>query len=219
MLRKAASTFFLALAIGCSAPVEAPPAPVGPRCDDRVKNGSETDVDCGGGCKPCDIGNRCSAPIDCQQRTGINCHRGICQGPGCTNGIRDGEEVGVDCGGNDCPKCGVGSPCKHYLDCSSAVCMEGFCKEPTCFDGVTNDTESDIDCGGTICARCELDKHCWRDSDCKTGLFCNQRYYKCDNKGDAGRACDKQADCKFCCMYITIEFFCASELTCKYGIN
>ncbi len=44
--------------------------------------------------------------------------------PSCTDGIRNGNETGVDCGG-DCPD----------------VC-------PTCDDGIQNGTEEGIDCGG-----------------------------------------------------------------------
>ncbi|MDY0063074.1 MAG: hypothetical protein RBU45_24925 [Myxococcota bacterium] len=32
-----------------------------PSCDDEVKNGSETDIDCGGPCAPCGDGEGCSA--------------------------------------------------------------------------------------------------------------------------------------------------------------
>jgi hypothetical protein len=39
-----------------------------PSCYDRVKNGPETDVDCGGDCPPCDLEERCLEPRDC--RTG-----------------------------------------------------------------------------------------------------------------------------------------------------
>lgn len=34
-------------------------------CDDGVQDGTETDVDCGGDCPPCDLGESCSAPADC----------------------------------------------------------------------------------------------------------------------------------------------------------
>ena len=43
-----------------------------PTCSDRIKNGYETGVDCGGNCAPC---------------------------PTCGDGIKNGNETGVDCGG------------------------------------------------------------------------------------------------------------------------
>jgi hypothetical protein len=45
---------------------EAPPPPPGPTCSDRVKNGNETDVDCGGSCGPCANEQRCLNFTDCQ---------------------------------------------------------------------------------------------------------------------------------------------------------
>jgi hypothetical protein len=50
-----------------------------PACDDLVKNGNETDKDCGGGtCPACAIGLGCSAGSDCQ--TGI-CVSSLCKAP------------------------------------------------------------------------------------------------------------------------------------------
>jgi hypothetical protein len=36
-----------------------------PSCYDGVKNGPETDVDCGGDCIPCDLDHACYVPRDC----------------------------------------------------------------------------------------------------------------------------------------------------------
>src|SRR5689334_17611643 len=36
-----------------------------PQCDDRIRNGDETDIDCGGACGKCDIGASCSKDTDC----------------------------------------------------------------------------------------------------------------------------------------------------------
>lgn len=48
----------------------------------------------------------------------------------CFNGIQDGAETGVDCGGPDCAPC------------------------PTCDDGIQNGGETGVDCGGPDCAPC-----------------------------------------------------------------
>ncbi|MBM4320779.1 MAG: hypothetical protein FJ125_12715, partial [Deltaproteobacteria bacterium] len=48
-----------------------------PACNDQTKNGSETDVDCGGadpGCARCAVGRRCLVDGDCQYR----CRDGVC---------------------------------------------------------------------------------------------------------------------------------------------
>lgn len=69
-------------------------------CHDGIKNGLETDVDCGGpDCIPC-----------------------------CEDGVKNGQEVDVDCGGPDCIPC--------------------------CEDGVKNNGETGIDCGGPNCPPC-----------------------------------------------------------------
>jgi hypothetical protein len=53
-----------------------------------------------------------------------------CGPPSCTDGIQNGNETGVDCGGPDCPAC------------------------PTCNDGIQNGSETGVDCGGPDCAPC-----------------------------------------------------------------
>lgn len=53
--------------------------------------------------------------------------------PTCTDGIKNGNETGVDCGGT-CPPCPV---------------------LPTCTDGIKNGTETGIDCGGN-CKPCSV---------------------------------------------------------------
>ena len=49
-----------------------------PRCDDGLKNGGETDVDCGGPCsdKQCAGGQGCENELDCGE--GLGCWAGFC---------------------------------------------------------------------------------------------------------------------------------------------
>lgn len=61
-------------------PLAAPAA----SCSDGIRNGDESDVDCGGGCgATCGVGASCRADQDC---TSGDCSNGVCQGPpgGCT---------------------------------------------------------------------------------------------------------------------------------------
>jgi hypothetical protein len=46
------------------------------KCDDQTKNGTETDVDCGGLCPKCDVGATCSGAADCAS---ARCCSGTCQ--------------------------------------------------------------------------------------------------------------------------------------------
>ncbi|WP_437925607.1 hypothetical protein WMF37_42210 [Sorangium sp. So ce291] len=74
------------------------------RCDDGVKNGKETDVDCGAvACRSmCGDGNGCQSGADCASAV---CLAGVCQAPRCGDGIGNGLEEGWDCGGPDCHPC------------------------------------------------------------------------------------------------------------------
>lgn len=49
----------------------------------------------------------------------------------CSDGIQNGSETGVDCGGPDCPPCAA-----------------------TCSDGIMNGSETGVDCGGPDCPPC-----------------------------------------------------------------
>ncbi|MCB0400195.1 MAG: T9SS type A sorting domain-containing protein [Winogradskyella sp.] len=51
--------------------------------------------------------------------------------PTCTDGVQNGQETGVDCGGPDCPAC-----------------------PPSCTDGIQNGMETGVDCGGPDCPAC-----------------------------------------------------------------
>ncbi|MDI1436465.1 DVUA0089 family protein [Polyangium sorediatum] len=132
-------------------------------CGDTVKNGAETDVDCGGGtCAPCADGLVCAAVSDCQSSV---CDAGVCQAPTCTDTVENGEETDVDCGGATCNACGPGLGCAQDSDCVGDSCSGSICL-PTCTDEVTNRNETDVDCGGPNCSPCAAGLICAVNSDC-----------------------------------------------------
>ncbi len=89
-------------------------------CQDRVRDGDETDVDCGGSCAVACAGSQaCLSPDDCQSGT---CDAGVCAAPSCTDGRKDGFESDLDCGGN-CPGCAAGKRCEFDGDCASMSCI------------------------------------------------------------------------------------------------
>lgn len=47
----------------------------------------------------------------------------------CANGVRDGTETGIDCGGS-CAGCDIGQPCLSAEDCVSSYCAGGRCADP-----------------------------------------------------------------------------------------
>jgi hypothetical protein len=87
---------------------------------DNVRNGDETDVDCGGESAPrCADGKSCKVAGDCESNSCIN---GKCKAPAPDDGLKNGDETDVDCGGSKAPKCGVDKGCAKDDDCSSAAC-------------------------------------------------------------------------------------------------
>lgn len=82
----------------------------------------------------------------------------------CTDGIRNGDEVDVDCGA-ECPVCLAGKKCKDNQNCASALCDQGTCREASCSDGTQNGDESDRDCGGS-CPGCGNNGFCRTGADC-----------------------------------------------------
>jgi hypothetical protein len=136
-----------------------------PQCNDRVMNGAESDVDCGGTCPRCLPGARCGSWIDCSSSV---CTNGKCSVPSCTDGVKNGDETGVDCGAG-CPKCPVGQGCLSMTDCLTSACEGGVCQATSCTDHVKNGAETDIDCGGGTCPKCGNGYRCANKSDCQSG--------------------------------------------------
>ncbi|MCB0598447.1 MAG: T9SS type A sorting domain-containing protein [Lewinellaceae bacterium] len=85
-------------------------------------------------------------------------------GPTCTDGIQNGSETGVDCGGTcpPCPTCndGIQNGDETGVDCGGSSCPA--C--PTCTDGIQNGDESGVDCGGSCPNPCPV------NCDVPTGL-------------------------------------------------
>jgi len=142
-------------------------------CSDGIKNGSETDIDCGGGGCPtgsCANGKACAVNADCVSG---NCSSGICAEASlpasCYDRIMNGGETGIDCGGTCYANCENGEGCLSSMDCQSNYCENNLCGPmPNCFDGKKNGNETDIDCGGGDCAPypCANGKACIMDYDC-----------------------------------------------------
>ena len=142
-----------------------------PECHDGVKNGNETDVDCGGSCAPCSTGQACLTNQDCTSML-CNSFTSLCVGTKCDDGLRDGTETDVDCGGGACDPCAEGKGCKANMDCATDICnaSTGTCSSSLCADGVKDGQESDVDCGGPVCGHCLGGKNCDVNSDCLSGV-------------------------------------------------
>jgi len=145
-----------------------------PSCVDGVRNGLESGVDCGGGvCGGCGTGEVCTSNSDCSNGLCDTGNSGLCLAPTCVDGVANGDESDVDCGGSACPTCGVGQACNSGADCAEGVCYVGgtdLCLAPTCLDGVKNQDETGNDCGGATCGQCGAGQGCLSATDCAQGV-------------------------------------------------
>jgi hypothetical protein len=141
-------------------------------CTDTVKNGTETDLNCGGpSCPKCADGLVCTVAGDCG--SGV-CTGGKCKAPECDDKVKNGTETDEDCGSN-CPKCADTKACVGAIDCSSGVCLGNKCQAPTCTDAVQNGTETAVDCGGSCSKGCAVGGGCSVGADCSTGQCVSQK--------------------------------------------
>lgn len=144
-------------------------------CENWLKDGYETDRDCGGGqCAPCGDHLLCLVGRDCT--SGV-CTDGRCAEPTCQDGVKNRYETDIDCGGN-CPACAIGSGCGSNADCLSQICQEGRCANGdlgmamsavplSCSNLMQDRNESDVDCGG-VCLLCGDGKKCMVNADCQS---------------------------------------------------
>lgn len=152
-----------------------------PPCD-PCENGQydallgETWVDCGGECDPCDpsfngVQDPGESGVDCGGTTGVAC------GELCGDGLPNGNEQALDCGGLDCEPCPtccdglmngdeIGVDCggnyesnyefNLYLPCDDETITCGPCPDGVnCANGILDGDELYIDCGGANCPECE----------------------------------------------------------------
>jgi hypothetical protein len=180
-------------------------------CANGMKDGTETDADCGGAtCAACAEGKSCASNNDCLTKV---CTGGKCNG--CSNATKDDKESDVDCGGAYCPKCTEGNTCMTGSDCLSSGCLDGKCSQ--CADGVQDGTESDIDCGGGNCPKCATGKNCVTTSDCATdvceGFTCGACFDGIKN------GTESDIDCGGACMTKCHESkSCTENADCQYNV-
>lgn len=185
-------------------------------CDDGVRSGQETDIDCGGpGCPRCPTDASCERHGDCLSEV---CRAEACRAPSCDDRVTNGGETDVDCGGEECPACLDGADCELSRDCVSLVCLDQACEPATCVDGVQNGEEVDIDCGGACiscercddgvlngtetgvdcgggsCARCALDQACSLAEDCESEVCIRRASGGIDNLCSLAECANQRLD-------------------------
>ena len=144
-------------------------------CADHRIDFDETDVDCGGSCKPCLATDACKVNADCESKICDHTHADRCVVASCGDGKLDFSETDQDCG-DACGACAVGKKCATLADCITHACdaVTLICDADACVDHAQDGTETDVDCGGAgTCARCAVSKKCAADSDCTPGHTCS----------------------------------------------
>ncbi len=112
-------------------------------------------------------------PVACTPELGCDggrCVNNVCVAASATDGLKNGDETDVDCGGKSAPKCAAGKACFNQDDCNALPCIGGVCKKSSPTDGVLNNDETDVDCGGLVAARCADGKSCANAKDCASGV-------------------------------------------------
>jgi len=118
----------------------------------------------------------------------------------CRDGIQNGEETDVDCGGSTCPACANGETCALPDDCTS-----GFCDH----DGGGGGAGGGAGGGGGgrpdsgVCSPCET------EGDCQPGQFCDAG--SCVAGLDNGEVCAAANQCVsgFCVDGVCCDTACA----------
>jgi len=120
-------------------------------CANGLKDGGETDKDCGGPCGPCADGKHCVSGNDCLS---LVCTNKVCKSPTCGDAVKNGSESDVDCGG-PCSPCADGKACEAPSNCTGGVCDGHLCCTPmleaiTCLGHcgpIVNNCGQSIPCG------------------------------------------------------------------------
>lgn len=146
------------------------------QCDNGIKDGDETQIDCGGSQCPACIGGACTESSECVSKSCVN---NKCVPPSCSDKATNGTETDVDCGGPDCPDCQDNATCNVAEDCVSRICNNSICYPPSCSDNISNGNETGIDCGGSTCPKCLSGANCKVAGDCVSNVCTPQMKCAC----------------------------------------
>lgn len=171
---------------------------------------------------PANDDNACTLE-DCDDATppfapaGAPCLHGVCDGAGkcesCNDGIKNGNEVDVDCGGPQCPHCDGETCSGDPAACQSGYCIDGICCSTGCdqqceacvvaLTGAPSGTCAPVLLGqpdGNACdglGGCGLDHHCACSDGVKNqgevGVDCGG---SCSTACASGTPCQADFDCK-----------------------
>ena len=140
-------------------------------CSDNIKNGTETDIDCGGSCAPCAIGKVCAVLADCVVSTNV-CVTNSCTGNVCTaTNVADNTPTAAQTAG-DCQEvqCNGAGATKSVANNADVPASDGNpCTYETCSSGAISTGNEPIDTicqttkfcnGGGACVECTKSTQC-----------------------------------------------------------
>ena len=163
-------------------------------CSNNRKDGTESDIDCGGQCENCISGQSCYINSDCQSNFCDPTTKLCIASDTCSNNILDVGESDIDCGGACPTPCSSGKTCITDFDCKSGYCADGLCAATNnCNNGQFDlgeqcDTETDI-----ICSLFELESgtiSCTAQCAIDTSLCIGKQGVCGDNIINPGEQCD-----------------------------
>lgn len=119
---------------------------LGDSCADNRKNGTESDVDCGGTCTAkCELNQACASGVDCTS-TFCAATSKTCVASSCEDQTKSGDESDVDCGGS-CNLCAATKACGTTLDCAAGLVCDAMVCKPSF---VLKATVSGLHIGGNV---------------------------------------------------------------------
>ncbi|KAF6263210.1 hypothetical protein COO60DRAFT_513298 [Scenedesmus sp. NREL 46B-D3] len=191
-----------------------------PQCYNKGRDRRETDVDCGGGeCyEACWLGRQCSGTWDCRSRI---CSNGVCvEAATCSNGVKDGRETDLDCGGGGCQAlCSRGQGCVEARDCITGVCSGGVCRQAaTCTNRLRDDNEGDTDCGQVCDRQCGVAGLCQANADCISNVCRSGRCVDaptCSNEVRDARETDVDCGGGGCSAACGVGQLCGNTWDCR----
>jgi hypothetical protein len=123
----------------------------------------------------CGPNKACKGAPDCVSAL---CRDDVCHDVAPADGVKNGDETDVDCGGTKAPACTDNKGCLVAPDCTSSVCVGGICQPPSPTDGVQNGDETGKDCGGAKAPKCPAGEGCNATADCDK-VKCDTVMKKC----------------------------------------
>ena len=134
--------------------------------------------------------------------------------PTCSDGIKNGAETDLDCGGGTCGKCVDKKACVAASDCSSGACTGKVCAAPSCSDTTKNGAETDVDCGGGSCGQCADSKACTTATDCMSAV-CSGKICAAPTCTDTAKnGTETDMDCGGTCGPCGLGLSCAMGTDC-----